>query len=115
MDELSPRYIREKRLDISLDQSLVKAKAFSALVLNVSYARTLPEGIMLPLIFEVQGPSPQSYQRREYLRTAPSSIIWTPREGGPHLVTLREAAHNRWWGSLSLDVEGELIEPPRPV
>lgn len=115
LDEISPSYIREKRLDLTLDESTVKVRAFQPALVNVSYLRALPEGVMLPLVLEIQGPSAQSYQRREYVRTAPVSIIFTPKEGGPHLVTLRESAHNLYWASLNLDVEGELLEAPRPV
>ncbi len=115
IDEIAPSYVREKRLDLTLDESISKVRALRPALVNVSYARALPEGGMLPLVLEVQGPSPGSFQRREFTRTLPAAIIFTPREGGPHLVTLREVAHNRWWGSLTLDVEGELIDPPKPV
>lgn len=115
LEEISPRYVREKRLDLSLDTSIPVARAGSPLLVNVSYARTLPEGVMLPLVLEVQGPSAQSYQRREFTRTVPSAIVFTAREGGPHLVVLREVAHNRWWGALKLDLQGELIEAPITV
>src|SRR5262245_47749433 len=95
LDELSPRNIRSKKLDITVDPNDEAAHAFRAVTVQVSYARTLPESVMLPLIFEVQGPSAQSYQRREFTRgKPPTSIIWIPREGGRHDVILREAAHN---------------------
>lgn len=114
-EEISPSYIREKRLDLTLDPSITVVRAFQSVLINVSYTRTLPGGVMLPLVLEIQGSSPESYQRREYTRTAPNSIIFTPREGGPHKVVLREVAHNRWWGVLSLDVAGEQLRPPRPT
>lgn len=115
MDEISPSYVREKRLDLKLDASQLSVRAFQPVLVNISYERAKPEGVMMPLVLEVQGPSPQSYQRREFTKALPASFIFTPREGGPHLVTLREACHNRWWSSLNLDVEGELIEAPKPV
>lgn len=111
LEEISPRYIREKRLDLTLDQSVTAPSAFNPILVNVSYARTLPDGVMLPLVLEVQGPSPQSYQRREYTTVRPDGIIFTPREGGVHLVVLREVAHNRFWGRLRIDVAGELLRP----
>lgn len=111
-EELSPNYVRERRIELAL-APLETPMALRPLLVTVSYARTLPEGVVLPLIFEVQGPSPQSYQRREFLRTAPRSIIFTPREGGEHLVSLREAYHNKWWGSLTVQVAGELLVDPR--
>jgi len=115
IDDLAPSYIREKRIDLTLDPSNPVVRAGRPVLIGVSYARALPAGIMLPLVLEIQGPSPGGYQRREFTRTVPAGVIFTPREGGPHLVTLREAAHNRWWGSLTLDIEGELIDPPSPV
>jgi hypothetical protein len=115
IDEMSPSYIREKRVDLTLDASVSKVRAFQPALLNISYERVKPEGMMLPLVLEVQGPSAQSYQRREFTKTLPVAFIFTPREGGPHLVTLREVGHNRWWGSLTLDAEGELLEAPKPV
>lgn len=114
IDEISPSYVREKRLDLTLEPGAV-ARAFQPLLISVSSDRALPEGIMLPVLLEIQGPSAGSYQRREFTRTMPATFIFTPREGGPHQVTLREVAHNLWWGSLTLDVEGELLEPPKPV
>jgi hypothetical protein len=114
IEELSPSYVREKRLDLALDP-MAKPRANQSLLVTVGYSRTLPEGIMLPLIFEVQAPSAQGYLRREFTRTAPESIIFTPREGGTHTLILREAAHNRWWQSLVIQVEGELLEAPKPV
>lgn len=115
LEEISPSYVREKRIDLTLDETTVKVRAFQQALLNVAYDRALPEGVMLPLVLEIQGSSPQSYQRREYTQVPPTAIIFTPREGGPHLVVLREVAHNRWWGSLNLDVEGELLEAPKPA
>lgn len=110
LDEISPRYIGEDRIDLSLDPSITVPGAFAPLLVNVSYARCEPNGVMLPLIFEAQGPSAESYIRRVFSRAAPASLIFTPREGGPHLVVLREAAHNRWWGRLRLSVEGETLD-----
>jgi len=115
MEELTPRTMREDRIDLSLDASVTVQRAFSSLLVNVSYARCAPEGVILPLILEVQGPSAESYQRREFYRHAPQSLVFTPVEGGPHLVTLREAAHNRWWGRLRLTIEGERLNEPRPL
>lgn len=111
IDELAPAEIRAKRIKLELDRSVSVVRAFASLVVNVDYAGTLPDGVMLPLILEVQGPSPESYQRHEFVRVQPSSVVVRPREGGVHMVTLREAAHNRWWGSIRLDVKGEQLVP----
>jgi hypothetical protein len=115
LEEIAPRYVREKRFDLTLDAGISIVRAGASVVVNVSYVRSAPEGAMLPLLLEVQGPSPTSYQRRAYLRTAPASIVFSPREGGPHTLVLRELGHNKWFGTLNLDVEGELLEPPITV
>jgi hypothetical protein len=115
LEELSPRTLREDKLDLQLDPSVITPRAFSSVLVNVSYERTLPEGVCLPLIFEAQGPSAGSYVKRIFTRHVPSSVVFTPAEGGPHLVTVREAAHNYWWGKLNLTVEGEQLDPPRPL
>lgn len=112
IEELSPSYIREKRIVLQLEPA-AKPTANAPLLVNVDYSRAKPEGIVLPLILELQGPSRQSYQRREYTRSAPGALLITPREGGAHTLVLREAAHNRYWGSLNFSVDGELLEPPK--
>lgn len=104
LDELAPRYVRAKQLDLTLDPEATAPRTFRPITTLISYARAKPDGVMLPLIFEVQGPSPVSYQRRTFTRAAPPSILWTPSEKGRHLVVLREAAHNRHWGSLVIEV-----------
>lgn len=115
IEELAPRYVREDRIDLELDPSVTNVRAFGSILVNVSYARCLPQGVALPLIFEVQGPSPSSHQTRVFYRSAPAGLVFTPSEGGPHLVVLREAAHNRWWGRLHLSVEGERLDQQRPL
>lgn len=114
LDDLAPAYVRDKRFDLAVEQG-AKVAAGRPLLVTVSYRRALPEGVMLPLLLEVQGPSRASYVRREYTRVAPSSVIFTPQEGGPFVIIIREVAHNKFWGSLNVTVEGELIEAPKPV
>ncbi len=108
LDFLAPAYVREKRITLELAPDAVLAAGGPVLLL-VSYNKCAPEGVMLPLILDVQGPSESSVQRREFRRAAPGSVIIVPREGGPHVVTLRESAHNRWWGSVSFEVAGDRL------
>lgn len=119
LEELAPTYLREPRLDLSLtlldDRTRQTPRAFQPVLVEVGYTRAEPEGVMLPLVLEVQGPSPESYQRRVFAHAAPASLTFTPREGGRHSVILREVAHNLWWGLLELDVEGELLAPALAV
>lgn len=114
LDELSPSYLGERRIDLTVDPSVTLLGANRSILVNVDYSRTLPEDVLLPLILIVQGPSAASYRRREIRRAKIDSFAFRPIEGGPHLVLLREAAHNRWYGRLRLTVEGEQLNPPSP-
>lgn len=115
VDDIAPSYLREERIDLTLAVGQPEPRAFFAILCDVGTLRTKPAGLVLPLILEVQGPSAASYERTEYHHAVPGQIVFVPREGGRHLVTLREAAHNRWFGSLRVDVAGELLEAPRAV
>lgn len=111
IEQLSPSYIADQRLVLQLPAGAAEPRAGTSVLVDVDYAGALPEGVELPLILDVRGPSSASTQRRVFRRVAPASVVFTPREGGAHYVVLREAFHNRWWGSLRLDVEGELLDP----
>jgi hypothetical protein len=108
IDELSPSYIGEDRIDVALDRDAV-ATANTSMVVTVDYSRCAPAGATLPLELIVQGPSAESYQRRVFTRLLPSQVVVKPIEGGPHLIVLREVAHNRWWGRLRVQVDGERL------
>jgi len=114
LDELSPRYIGEDRLKLSLGEEEAVLQAFRSIVVHVDYTATLPQSVVPPLVLEVSGPSVTSYHRRVFKRP-PASFVFTPLEGGPHTVTFREAAHNRWWGNLKLQIDGEQLDRERPI
>jgi len=114
LDEICPRCIGEDRLVLQL-QTMGVVRAFTQTAISVDYSATAPEGVVLPLELLIQGPSPQSYARRVFMRSRPTTLIFTPREGGSHLITLREFAHNKWWGRLVVDVEGQQLQEPRPI
>lgn len=105
IDELSPLELRQRRISLAVDASVALVGAFRSVLLTVDYAGTMPAYVAPPLIFEAQGPSRASYVRRVF-HAPPSTILWTPAEGGAHQLTLREAAHNYWFGSLRLQVAG---------
>ena len=108
-DELSPGYVKERRIKLSLDPNTGVPRARQSVVIFVDYADALPEGIVLPLILEVQGPSALSYETRSFVRNAPQSLVVTPKEGGDYTVILRENAHNRWWGSVKFTAQGDQL------
>ena len=36
-----------------------------------------------------------------------TKIMLRAQEGGTHRVTLREIAHNRWYGTTTIEVDGD--------
>lgn len=110
VDEISPSTCGEDRIGLTLSQSTPKPTAFEGVVIEIDYDRCAPEGVMLPLELVIVGPSGvATYQRRVFRRFAPIDVAFRPREGGPHLVRLGEAHHNRWYGALTLDVAGNRL------
>lgn len=107
LDELCPPYVGDQRISLELAPWAGAPRAFAPVVVAVDYAKTLPGGLVLPLVFTFASPSSATYVRRIVRRIAPSALSFTPREGGRHLVRLGELAHNRWWGSLLVVVAGD--------
>jgi len=107
LDELSPRYIGEDRLRLTLADPNQVLAAFKPVVVAVDYSATLPEGIVLPLECEVYTPTGALAMRKVYRRFKPSELAFTPREGGAFLVRLAEQYHNQWWGKLTLEIAGD--------
>jgi hypothetical protein len=103
LDEISPPYLRDQRIQLALAAGQTPQRGRPVL-LEVSYALAAPQGVALPLIFEARAGTATSYQRRTFLRAPPPAITWTPRERGTYSLTLREFAHNYWWGSLQIEV-----------
>lgn len=114
LDEISPLYLGEDRIDLAVAVGS-ELRAYRSVVLTVDYERAEPEGVMLPLEMIVQGPSQGSYQRRVFSRLAPGALAFMAREGGSHLIILREVAHNRWFGRLVVSLTGPLLDPPHPL
>lgn len=108
LDELCPPYLKDQRFSLQLAPDQATPTAGRALRILCSYTNSLPQGPVCPLIFEAKGPSSLGYERRVYT-TPPTWIVWRPREGGLHQLTLREDAHNRWFGVLKVEVAGESL------
>lgn len=111
VDEVSPVTYGQDLIRLTLSQDTPTVRAFGACLILVDYSLTLPAGIMLPLELTVSSASGAgTYQRRTFRRLAPRQISFVPREGGPCLVRLAEAHHNRWFGSLVVDVDGASLK-----
>lgn len=109
LDEVSPRYMGEDRLRLTLSYPDAKLAAFTPILVSVDYSRALPAGVGLPLEFTVTAPSAVNSIATVFRAYIPQQLAFTPREGGRHLVRLAEQWHNRWWGSIELIVEGDRI------
>lgn len=107
-DEIFPDTFRAEAFDlIPLDATGVR-RAFEPVVLSVAMrAAYLEVGLVPPLELIVATPSGQ-HEVRE-LPDVPLAVIVTPTEGGPHRVTLREVAHNQWYGVATVTIEGDPI------
>jgi hypothetical protein len=111
VDEVSPVTYGQDLIRLTLSQQTQTVRAFGACLIDVDYSLTLPAGIVLPLEFTVSSSAgAATYQRRVFRRLAPLQISFLPREGGPHLVRLAESHHNRWFGSLLIEVDGATLQ-----
>jgi hypothetical protein len=106
LTELCPDFCGEQRIALSLADVSVVPSAFRPILIAADYFECAPEGIELPLELLIQAPSQVNCERRIFDTTAPTSITFTPREGGAHGMVLREIGHNRWNGVLRIDVAG---------
>lgn len=108
-DEWSPEVYGQDLILLTLAPSQTP-RQFEIVLVDVDYSACLPAGIVLPLQLTVSSESGAAvFQRKILHRFAPSQLSFVPREGGAHLIRLSEAHHNRWWGSLQIDVLGERI------
>jgi hypothetical protein len=106
-ERVAPDEIGQKMIDVTLADADAMLLAHRPISLAISYARCAPTGVMLPIVITVSsGSSQASYRRSVFARVAPDSYTFTPREGGPHVIRVAEAFHNRWWGALKVDVGG---------
>lgn len=112
VDDICPRYVGEDRLRLTLTDPDQRLAAFVPVLVSVDYDRALPEGIVLPLEMSVTGPSGDTTHRMIYRRFAPTEVVFTPRQGGSHLVRLGEQWHNLWWGCLPLVIIGDRLRTP---
>lgn len=107
IDEISPTYIGEDKLALSLSDPATQLLAFVPFQVDIDYSAALPLGIKLPMELVFQGPDAGHLQRQLFERSAPSSLLLVPRSRGKHFILLRELYHNRWQGRLLVDVQGD--------
>jgi hypothetical protein len=107
IDEISPPYVGEDKLVLSLAEPQVALLAFVPFQVNVDYSKANPLGIKLPLELVFQGPNSRKPERRLFERARPDSLLLVPKTRGQHFILLRELFHNRWQGRLLVDVQGD--------
>jgi hypothetical protein len=110
IDTLSPSYVGEDKIVLTLDASTSNPRAFTPVQIDVDYSACAPAGVELPLELIIQGPTPASYREKTYRKFVPKSISFQPIASGEYLVLLREVAHNRWIGKLRIQVTGDPFE-----
>ncbi len=108
-DELCPDYVGDKRITINLSDPDAILQARTAITLTVNYDACDPEGVVLPLVLTVTTERGSSFFRQVFKHTAPTEVTFMPQEGGTHVIRLAEFAHNRWYGSVSVDVLGDKL------
>ncbi|MEE9395194.1 MAG: hypothetical protein V3W41_22105 [Planctomycetota bacterium] len=122
LDEISPEFIGTPQLTLKLSDPTTPLRSFTSIVFDVDYSAAETEelgGIMMPLEMIVTGPSATSFVREVFgdqpggisQRDPPSSIAFTPQEGGRFNVMIREVGHNKLFGTLRVDVEGTINDP----
>jgi hypothetical protein len=105
-DELFPDNFRANALDLKPVDALGTPRAFEPVAYEVVLRSAyLDAGLVPPLELIVAAPN-GVHEARE-LAELPLAVVYTPLGGGRHTLTLRELAHNQWWGQVFVDVEGE--------
>lgn len=105
IDELVPEYMGMQNIKLSLARPFDPRRVFHAIDLKVEMlAEAKTVGLVVPLELTITAPSKQNFNRHIYQRVVPVQVSFIPQEGGPHLVRLRETAHNSWWGALVIEV-----------
>lgn len=102
--------VGEPKIAISLDPATPPA-AHQPVTFDVTTLAAGDPGVVGP--FEVtlsSGFSQPSFQRRVYREHLPSSLTFYPREGGPHVLRVREIYHQQYVGTLRFDVAGDRLE-----
>lgn len=111
LEELSPSYVGEDRIALTLADPQVPILANVPFQVNVDVSATLPEGLVLPIELVVSGPSTGQYKRRLFTKSVPNSLLITPTVRGSHFILIRELFHNRWQGRLTVEVRGDDLQP----
>lgn len=81
-------------------------RAFEPVVFSIAVrSQYIDRGLVPPLELVIAAPSGR--HERRMIADLPIAIVHHPDEAGEYRYTLREEAHNRWWGSTTITVKGQ--------
>ena len=110
LDLVSPVFMGADMIGISVDNPADEPLLVGTpITVDFDYSATLPGGVVLPLILQIQPSVGRGvgYQEVIFRKRAPNSFAFQVPGAGRYLVVLRECFHNRWQGRILIDVEGE--------
>lgn len=110
IDTLSPSYMGEDRIVITLDDATNPPRSDRAIIAHFDYGEADEAGgVVLPLILEIQPGfgNGDGYVKRVYRTRVPSTYTFRVSSPGDYLIVLRESGHNRWQGQLTFTVVGD--------
>lgn len=121
IDVAMPDYLGARALTVALSGDTPRPTQGEPFIVDFGYedastqgaGQPAPEGVVLPLILQLIAPSGRIVFERVFEDVEPDSADMIADEGGLHLVRIVERYHNRWFGSLVVDVEGD--RSPREV
>lgn len=97
---------RASAIVLTPQDAFEKVRAFEPVTLAVSLQRPYVDAGLVPPL-ELIIVTPNGRHSRRVLDAVPLAVVFTPEQGGPHDVTLREVAHNQWVGSVTVDILGD--------
>ncbi len=111
LEDVCPAYVGASNIVLALKKPLAVVLAHRPTLITVELQdEALVSGLVLPLELQIIAPSPANFRRHFYTRSVPQQFAFTPREGGRHLLQLREVAHNRWCGSILVVAVGAQLD-----
>lgn len=107
LELLAPSTLHQPAITLQLARPRDLKRAFFAIGVAVSVDASLaPGGLVLPIEELITGPR-GIFRRAVHRLTVPVLVTFTPREGGLYQVLLREVAHDRHFGTLAIQVDGD--------
>jgi hypothetical protein len=112
VDAISPMEMDTKRLRVTLASPGVKRTSDAIRVL-FDYRGAGITGVQLPIELTILPATGTDEVRihKVFRRVAPDEYTFRVNLAGKYLVTLKETFHNRYWGSLVVEVEGDRTSP----